>query len=85
MCSRSFLLRGWFVPAGIASAASLGWAPEVPPESTGGSAIRADAVACPSLVQCTAVDTQGHENTFNPQQPTTPEPTTIDWGSDLSA
>jgi len=70
--------------AGVASAASLGWSPEVPPESTGGSAIRADALACPSTAQCTAVDTQGQENTFDPQQPAPPAPTTIDWGSDLS-
>jgi len=72
------------VPAGIASATSLGWSPEVPPESTGGSAIRADALACPSTAQCTAVDTQGQEDTFDPQQATPPEPTAIDWGSDLS-
>jgi hypothetical protein len=72
------------VPGAIASAASLGWSPEVPPESTGGSAIRANALACPSTVQCTAVDTQGQEDTFDPQQPAAPAPTTIDWGNDLS-
>jgi hypothetical protein len=72
------------VPAGIACAASLDWSSEVPPESTGGSAIRADALACPSTAQCTAVDTQGLEYTFDPQQATPSEPTAIDWGSDLS-
>jgi hypothetical protein len=72
------------IPGGIASAASLGWSAEVLPESTGGSAIRADALACPSTAQCTAVDTQGQENTFDPQEPAPPEPTTIDWGSDLA-
>jgi hypothetical protein len=72
------------VPGGIASAANLGWSPEVSPESTGGSAIRADALACPSTARCTAVDTQGQEDTFDPHQPAPPEPTTIDWGSDLS-
>ncbi len=72
------------VPGGIASAASLGWSPEVPPGSTGGSAIRAAALACPSTAQCTAVDTQGQEDTFDPQQRVPSEPTTIDWGSDLS-
>ncbi len=72
------------VPAGTASADSLGWSAEVPPESTGGSAIRADALACPSTAQCTAVDTQGQEDTFDPQQPNPPEPVTIDWGSALS-
>jgi hypothetical protein len=72
------------LPGGIASAASLDWSAEVSPESTGGSAVRADALACPSTAQCTAVDTQGQENTFDPQQPAPPEPTTIDWGSALS-
>jgi hypothetical protein len=72
------------VLAGIARGDSLGWSAEVPPESTGGSAIRADALACPSRNQCTAVDTQGQESTFDPQRPTLPEPVEIDWGSDLS-
>lgn len=72
------------LPTGIASAASLGWASEVSPESTGGSAIRADALACPSTTQCTAVDTQGQEDTFDPRQPALSEPTTIDWGRALS-
>jgi hypothetical protein len=72
------------VSAGSASAASLGWSPELPPESTGGSAIRADALACPSTVQCTAVDTQGQEDTFDPQQPAPAEAATVDWGSALS-
>ena len=37
-------------------------------------------VACPSASQCTAVDTGGHQVTFNPTAPGTPTPTTIDAG-----
>jgi hypothetical protein len=35
-------------------------------------------VACPSVSQCTAVDSVGHEVTFNPTVPGTPTPTPID-------
>src|ERR1700686_1260102 len=35
-------------------------------------------VACPSAVQCTAVDSAGREVTFNPSAPASVAPTTID-------
>ena len=37
-------------------------------------------MACPSVSQCTAVDSGGREVTFNPTAPGTPTPTTIDPG-----
>ncbi len=40
----------------------------IPLEATGG---RLNAVACPSPVQCTAVDDSGQEVTFNPAKPHT--------------
>jgi uncharacterized membrane protein YagU involved in acid resistance len=40
------------------------------------------AVACPSLEQCTAVDTSGREVTFNPAAPGNPTLTRIDSSSD---
>jgi len=70
--------------AGFAQGASLGWSPEVPPGSTGGSAVRADAVACPAATQCTAVDSQGQEATFNPRLQGSVEPNKIDWGNKLA-
>lgn len=38
------------------------------------------AVACPSTSQCTAVDGEGQEVTFNPVAPGTPTPGAIDGG-----
>ena len=35
---------------GAALGAGLGWSQEVPAGSTGGSAVRADAVACPDAI-----------------------------------
>jgi hypothetical protein len=72
----------WHVAGALG--APLGWSPEIPPGSTGGSAVRATAVACPSATQCTAVDSQGEEVTFNPQTPGSPEPSKLDWGNDLA-
>ena len=37
-----------------------------------------NGVACPSTTQCTAVDANGQQVTFNPNSPGTPTPTTID-------
>jgi len=70
--------------AGSALGAGLGWSPEIPAGSTGGSTVRADAVACPDAMQCTAVDSQGQEVTFNPMQPGAAEPSKIDWGNALA-
>jgi hypothetical protein len=42
-------------------------------------------VACPSVAQCTAVDSAGREVTFNPSAVGAPIPTTIDTSSDLQA
>jgi len=46
--------------------------------------IALEAVACPALRRCTAVDADGREVTFDPSAPATPTPTTIDHGSSLS-
>lgn len=40
-------------------------------------------VACPSAMQCTAVDGTGGELTFNPASPGTPTPVTLDSGTQL--
>jgi hypothetical protein len=70
---------------GPAIGANLGWSQEIPPRSTGGSEVLAQAVACPSAAQCTAVDTQGQEVTFDPRSPELPQPIKIDWGNALAA
>ncbi len=70
--------------AGWAAGAGLGWSEEVPPGSTGGSAVRATAIACPLATQCTAVSTQGEEVTFSPQEPSLQHVSRIDWGRDTS-
>jgi hypothetical protein len=63
--------------AAPASETSLGWGP-IQPGTTGGSETLARAVACPSTSQCTAVDTQGQQVTFDPTEPGHPIATTID-------
>jgi hypothetical protein len=40
-------------------------------------------VSCPSISQCTAIDTGGREFTFDPLNPDTPSPTTIDPAGEL--
>ena len=43
------------------------------------------AVACPSSTQCTAIDNNGQQVTFDPTSPGTPTPTAIDTGHSLAA
>lgn len=53
-----------------------------------GSAVSVSAhplLACPSVSQCTAVDGNGREVTFNPTAPSTPTPAAIDGTESLSA
>ena len=64
-----------------ASAAPLGWFGPILPNSTGGSEEKAMSVACPSTTQCTAVDNQGQQVTFDPSSPGDPTPTSIDPGN----
>jgi len=45
--------------------------------------VRADAIACPDSTQCTAVDSQGQEVTFDPQQAEPAAARAIDWGNSL--
>ena len=69
--------------AAPAMQAPLGWG-QIPPGSTGGSETLASAVACPSTSQCTVVDTQGQQVTFNPTEPGHPFATTIDLDNALA-
>jgi hypothetical protein len=62
-------------------AAPLGWFGPILPDSTGGSGENARSVACPSAKQCTAVDNQGQQVTFDPSSPGDPTPTSIDPGN----
>jgi hypothetical protein len=71
------------VAAAPAREAPLGWGP-IPPGSTGGSETLARAVACPTTSQCTVVDTQGQQVTFNPTEPGYPLATTIDLDAALA-
>ncbi len=68
----------------LASAAPLEWVGQISPESVGGSGQFARAVACPTMSQCTAVDNQGEQVTFDPNAPGDPMSTTIDAGYALS-
>jgi hypothetical protein len=52
---------------------------------SGGSGNELDAIACPSLARCTAVDTLGNEVTFNPRSPGRAKLRVIDRGGSLSA
>jgi hypothetical protein len=44
-----------------------------------------DAVACPSVLQCTAVDTHGREVTFNPTHASAPSPAAVPGANALTA
>jgi hypothetical protein len=74
-----------FAGAATANAVPLGWFGPILPESTGGSGEHALAVACPSTIQCTAVENQGQQVTFDPVAPGDAglTPTTIDPGNAL--
>ena len=70
----SLLLTCMVVVALVCAPAStnaepLGWFGPILPNSTGGSGERALAVACPSTTQCTTVDNQGQQVTFDPSNP----------------
>ena len=43
------------------------------------------AIACPATSQCTAVDAQGREVTFNPNEPGSPTATAVDTGGRLGS
>jgi len=77
----ALILLAW--GADTASAGQLGWFGPILPHSTGGSGENALAVACPSTSQCTAVDNQGQQATFDPTASAEPTPTTIDGGNAL--
>jgi hypothetical protein len=63
-----------------AASASLSWSGPITIDPGGGYAghyTLLSGVACPSTVECTAVDARGQELTFDPASPGTPTPTTI--------
>jgi hypothetical protein len=77
-----FVLVGVFV-AGAASARAdlFSWSSPIALGMTGTGRPGAGEfprVACPSALQCTAVDSAGQEVTFNPSAPASAAPTTID-------
>lgn len=78
-----------FVALPQAASASLSWSGPITIDPGGGGYAGhytlLSGVACPSTVQCTAVDARGQELTFDPASPGTPKPTTIDGISYLTA
>ncbi len=66
-----------------AARASLTWSAPSPIDRTQSG--RLQGVACPSPSQCTAVDGDGQQVTFNPSSPGNPTPTVIDAGNQMLA
>jgi hypothetical protein len=68
----------------VARAASFAWSAPIPltPDTKN---YQLNTVACPSATQCTAVDTDGREVTFNPTSPGSPTPTFIDFDRSFKA
>jgi hypothetical protein len=64
-----------------AASASLSWSGPITIDPGGGGGYGQytllSGVACPSTVQCTAVDARGQELTFDPDSPGTPTPITV--------
>ena len=65
-----------------ATAAQASWSPGIPlqfPVLTSNESLNnVNAVACPSITQCTAVDSNGDEATFNPVAPGEPKVAKVD-------
>jgi uncharacterized membrane protein YgcG len=65
-----------------AAAAQASWSAgislQLPRLTSDGSLNSVNAVACPSITQCTAVDSDGDEATFNPLAPGTPSVAKVD-------
>ena len=70
-----------FVALPQAASASLSWSGPITIDPGGsgyaGHYTLLSGVACPSTVQCTAVDARGQELTFDPASPGTPTPITV--------
>jgi hypothetical protein len=65
-----------------AAQATLSWSAPISIDQGGTFMLK--SIACPSSTQCTAVDHEGQEVTFNPQSPGTPTPIAVDSGSVLT-
>ena len=63
-------------PTGVARATSVSWSGATSLDRTGAGRSFAD-IACPSAHQCTAVDADGQEVTFDPTSPGTPTPISV--------